>query len=219
MASMLCCNPINVDDDIDDMELEDVWELQRSRSKTQNTNTTTKKSKKFTGRSKSKSRPAEKNSKGYGLKRVKSTGRKTKNPSNPRASSALKVRSPRPTPTKRNPRAASTGRPKPSSGWGLSFGNEKKVSISDYVEKIDYPPEKKIAGRGRQVQAPPVIRRNRSLSVAKPRRRESDPGKKKKKFGWGKKKKENRQEVYYSSSESESFDNDYDEKPNFFSMM
>jgi len=250
MAGMLCCNPINVDDDIDDMELEDVWELQRSRSKSQGPSTKNKKTKnKFSKIKGSKSRQNAKKDKGdYGLKRVKSTGRKIRSPprnsggrsvserNSGRSVSALKTRNPRPTPNKRNPRAASAGRPK-STGWGLGFGNEKKVSISNYVEKIDYPPEKTIAGRGRQVRAPPV-RRNRSKSATRPKRRESDikrqdsydnrrrdpsydTGKKKKLFSWGKKKKEYRQEEYYSSSESESDDNDndYRERPNFFSMM
>jgi len=216
MSGMLCCNPINVDDDIDDMELEDVWELQRSRSRSKIT--TQKKTKMTFNRNKSKSRPNDKHSKSLTLKRVKSTGKKNKNVNYGRAVSALKPRSQNPAPSKFN-RSPSIGRLKPTSGWGLPFGNEKKVSISNYVEKIDYPLEKKIEGRGRPVRAPPA-RRSRSKSIPQIRRRDSiEPGKKKKRFGWGKKKKEQRQEEYYSSSESESVDNDYEERPNFFSMM
>ena len=33
MSSTLCCNPIDVDDEIIDRELEEVWEIQRTRSR------------------------------------------------------------------------------------------------------------------------------------------------------------------------------------------
>lgn len=117
-----------------------------------------------------------------------------------------------------NARSRSTSRPRApaSSGWGLNFGgttDKKKVSISNYVEKIDYPPEKKIEGRGRPVRGPPLGRNKSKLKGS---------GKtKKKRFGFGgKKKKDQRQDEYSSPSESDSsYDNDYDERPNFFSMM
>ena len=32
MSSLMCCNPIHVDDEEIDMELEQVWDLQRKRS-------------------------------------------------------------------------------------------------------------------------------------------------------------------------------------------
>lgn len=216
MAGMLCCNPINVDDDIDDMELEDVWELQRSRSKLKSSKQQVNKnsSKNNKGKKNNKLDKKLKPSKNYQMKRVKSTGKKNKNSIMGRSSSALKPRGPPSINQTFSNRSRSTGRPKPTTGgWGLNFGSakEKKVSISNYVEKIDYPPEKKIEGRGRPVRAPPV-RRSRSKSIG--------ADKKKKWFGKKKKKKkEVREEEYDSSSDSDSYDNDYDERPNFFSMM
>jgi len=225
MAGMLCCNPINVDDDIDDMELEDVWELQRSRSKSKSKSKSTKQPNKTFTKPKNKKnqmlnpkpKPIKPN-KGLSLKRVKSTGvKKNKTVNNVRSVSALKARTPSPLSPPFNARSRSTSRPRPpvSSGWGLNFGggtNEKKVSISNYVEKIDYPPEKKIEGRGRPVRGPPVGRSRSKSTTGKT---------KKKRFGWGgKKKKEQRQDEYESPSDSDSsYDNDYDERPNFFSMM
>lgn len=219
MASgMLCCSPINVDDDIDDMELEDVWELQRSRSRSKAIKETKTKKKKSGAREKLENKNS-KNSKNYALTRVKSTGKKNKKaplPMRGRSSSVARGRPPAVAIAKVHPRSASTGR----KGWGMpSFGNEKKVSISNYVEKIDYPPEELIAGRGKPMRPPPPVRRSRSKASTSRTRNTGE--KKKKRFGWGKKKKEQRppRNEYLSSSESESSGYYEDERPNFFSMM
>jgi len=196
-----------VDDDLEDMELEDVWELQRSRSRSriQTKNPPTK----ITTKTKSKSRPNNKQNKSYTLKRVKSTGKKNKNVKNGRAASALRARSSDSRPNRFDRRAASTGRPKTRSGWLFPSGNGKQVSISNYVETIHLPPENIIEGRGR--------RSSRSQSTPRARQRNFiEPEKKKKSFSWKKKKKKQGQDDYYSSSD-ESYDNDYQDRANSFS--
>jgi len=217
MSGMLCCNAINLEDD-DDIELEEVWELQRSRSKGSTKKPQQPRKKGLKG-NRSKSKPRQKliKPKSYGMKRVKSTAKskKTKNGRPIIRSKAKNLQKPQQ--NNHNNRAASTGRVKGGSGWGIPFKNEKKVSISNYVEKIDYRPD--IAGRGRSTKPRSSRRvRSRSLSVGRGNRTKKGLFNK----PWRRRKKgyrEEEEEEEYYSSDSDSYEGEYEERRNYFSIL
>lgn len=162
MDRTLCCNPIHVDDDQIDMELEEVWELQRSRSKG--------------GRGTGSKRRGRLNILKGGNRRGFSLNRnRSKNNSSPvqvpRAGS-------RPMSTARGARAyggvaavgsrdQDTARGRSRSPWGRK--KERKVSISRYVEKIETNPkqrgqQQRPRSRGRSSIAAPIQRADRSVA-------------------------------------------------------
>jgi len=139
MDALVCCNPIHVDDEQIDMDLEDVWELQRQRSKG--------------GRASSSQRKGRinflrgnKNRRGFSLTRK-----------NTKASA--------PTPKTNSRRSLSRGRGsdryadedgdrerQSRSPWGRR--KDKKVSMNKYVEKIETAPKRpgSLSSRGRSAE-------------------------------------------------------------------
>jgi len=157
MASSLCCNPIHVDDEIIDMELEEVWEIHRSRSKSRGAAKRGKPKLKLLG-------GRGVNGRGLSLTR-NGSGEKKK---------TAQMRS-------MNHRSMSTGRMMGDDNKTMrgKYANKKyhsdrhrggrgkdnkKVSISKYVEKIELQQKKPGTPAGRRGAGPPIQRRGRSNS-------------------------------------------------------
>ena len=153
MNSLVCCNPIHVDDEQIDMDLEDVWELQRQRSKGgRGTNSERR------GRLNFLRGSGSSNRRGFSLTRNKSQSRSApmENMNNRRPMSTGKAR---------------VGRLSRSrSPWGRK--GDKKVSINKYVEKIETKPVRPMSrGRRRQIATPIQRRPSRSRSWSLGRRK------------------------------------------------
>ena len=149
----MCCNPIHVDDEQIDMELEEIWEMQRQRSKG--------------GRGTSSQRKGRigflrgnKNRRGFSLTRKSSKG----------SAVMSDMDQGRPMSTGRgrgktefadNPRGGRSRSP-----WGRR--HDRKVSINKFVEKIETAPKMpsgRSRGRGRSIQRDIRTGRGRSTST------------------------------------------------------
>ena len=204
--SVLCCNPIHVDDETNDQELEEIWEYQRNKNMA-NTNQPKKGGKRRFGMGRRKPPPtsAQAPMRNAG-RRSQSVGRMGRN----KRGNFQDDRDDDDDDDNFNIRSNSVGRgrgrgrgkaPRPG---GLRPDN-KRVSISRYVERIDIPPP----GPRKPSIAPPMSRqRSRSRSIVRARSRSRSnsrgrnpprPKNKRGIFGWGKKNKEKRN---YSSDES-----------------
>ena len=151
-----------LNDEILDMELEEVWEVQRSKSRAQENRNKGKSKKKTAGsdnrnhgrnHSKSKNNNAKEKREQYSSparrlppRRSMSTGRIGEKPRNKSRGDERKTKSVRNYPFKNEDHR----------------GNDKRVSISKYVEKIEIPPTHK-----RNSIAPPIQRRGRSRNDQK----------------------------------------------------
>ena len=133
MDPFMCCNPIHVDDEQIDMELEEIWDIQRKRSK----NLRAKAGQNRPGRM--QLLKGNNNRRGFSLSRGRSRskdrgGRNTvmgRTTSGGRGGRSI---------------SRERGRERSRSPWGRK--KDRKVSINKYVEKIETAP-KRLGGRGR----------------------------------------------------------------------
>lgn len=221
MDGTLCCNPIHVDDELIDMELEEVWEIQRNRSKG--------------GRGTSSKRKGRLNILRGGARRGFSLSRNNANKSAP-----MKTTQHRSMSTGRNI-LGNQDRGRSRSPWRRKR-DSKKVSISKYVEKIELNPKQRQNGqrprsRGRDSIAGPVERirdRSRSWSIGRKNRmgrgrqvkmeknivrvRSRSTERKSNFFGMGRRRESRHDDSYDSSSDDSSFD-EYSTRQGFFSAF
>ncbi len=242
MTSSLCCNPITFDDEMIDMELEEVWELQRTRSRDRQGEASKR------GRQKLKLL-------GNSDRKVRRGLSISRDPMAEGRSSQMKSLG-----SKRLPkRSMSTGRMGGDRGLKKdrsmngrfkstrsNMGRDnKKVSISKYVEKIELQERQKRNGI-----APPIQRRVRSNSMTRAQYDHGNGGyedknrfntvhlydryeepeqqeysKPRRKFSFRRRKKEKKyqmdsREEWSSSSESEDDEDDFsEERGGFFAAF
>lgn len=151
----MCCNPIHVDDEQIDMELEEIWEMQRQRIKG--------------GRGTSSQRKGRigflrgnKNRRGFSLTRKSSEGSVVMSDrylGRPMSTGRRRGK----TEFADNPRGGRSRSP-----WGRR--HDKKVSINKFVEKIETAPKmpsRRSHGRGRSIQRDISTGRGRSTSMTR----------------------------------------------------
>jgi hypothetical protein len=132
MDSFICCNPIHIDDEQIDLELEEIWEMQRRRSKGGGILSSQRKRMNFFR--------GNKNRRGFSL-----TRKGTDLPSQPMQYDAR-----RPMSTGRTPQMVQEQRGRSRSPWGRN--RSRRVSINKYVEKIETKPRiGNHQGRGRSL--------------------------------------------------------------------
>mmetsp|Transcript_14253 Transcript_14253/g.17997 ORF Transcript_14253/g.17997 Transcript_14253/m.17997 type:complete len:244 (-) Transcript_14253:109-840(-) len=231
MASSLCCNPIQFDDEMLDMELEEVWEVQRSKSRDRRSGDDGRR-----GRPKKKLMgTTERKRRGLSISRDQMVG-------DGGSSQIMSVNRRLPKRSMSTGRMGSRGSKKDRSKHGgksqsarANLGRDsKKVSISKYVERIDLQER-----QNRNTIAPPIQRKARSNSMTRaqyedknrfntvhlynsfderdPRERSRERIKPRRRFSFRRKKKDKRQqwdemEEWSSSSSSEDEGDDYSEE-------
>ena len=201
--SVLCCNPINVDDDVNDKELEEIWEYQRNKNMARASQPQKTGRRRFGMGRKKPPMAAQAPMRNAG-RRAQSAGRMGRNRFEDDDDS-----------DRYNKRANSVGRLDQRRGREMSRRQggirtqARQVSISRYVERIDIPPpvpKRNIAppmsrGRSRSVSVG-ARGRSRSRSSSIGRRKPQRSRSKKRLFGWGRKNKQKRDEGFSSDESS-----------------
>lgn len=128
---MLCCNPTNANDQINETNIDGVWE-DFKRNENRCVSSLTKQSKKSSSKNKSMSR----------LLHNKHKDNKVKYDNNAQFIGAFEDFTSQPTIPNIKYRSASTGNRREEVGWGLNwgfpFGNQTKISSQENVEKLKY---------------------------------------------------------------------------------
>mmetsp|Transcript_9771 Transcript_9771/g.18373 ORF Transcript_9771/g.18373 Transcript_9771/m.18373 type:complete len:259 (-) Transcript_9771:133-909(-) len=131
MDSFICCNPIHIDDEQIDLELEEIWEMQRRRSRGGGALASARGRMNFFR--------GNKNRRGFSL---------TRNGKNS-TPQPIKYDTRRTMSTGRTPQALEKQRGRSRSPWGIN--RDRRVSINKYVEKIETKPKTGNHTRGRSI--------------------------------------------------------------------
>lgn len=131
MDSFICCNPIHIDDEQIDLELEEIWEMQRRRSRGGGALASERKRMNFFR--------GNNNRRGFSLTRKSSNSSSKPMPYDAR----------RPMSTGRTPQTFQKQRGRSRSPWGRN--RDRRVSINKYVEKIETKPKPVSHTRGRSI--------------------------------------------------------------------